>query len=95
VKLEQFTPRTLTDAGSLLERLRDVRRDGHAWVREEYALGISSVAAPVADARGELVAAVHVHGPSYRFPTEGTEDAIAQAVRAAAAKIGARLRAGA
>ena len=95
VKLEQFTPRTLTDAGALLERLRDVRRDGHAWVREEYALGISSVAAPVADARGELVAAVHVHGPSYRFPTEGTEDAIAQAVRAAAANIGARLRAGA
>src|SRR6185369_3058596 len=27
--LEQFTPRTLTDAGALLERLRDIRRDGH------------------------------------------------------------------
>jgi DNA-binding IclR family transcriptional regulator len=93
--LERFTPRTLTDAGALLERLRDVRRDGHAWVREEYALGISSVAAPVADARGELVAAVHVHGPSYRFPAEGEEGMIAQAVRAAAARIGIRLRAGA
>jgi IclR family acetate operon transcriptional repressor len=92
--LEAFTPRTLTDAGSLLERLRDVRRDGHAWVREEYAIGITSVAAPVADARGEVVAAVHVHGPSYRFPAPGTEDAIATAVRAAAARIGARLRAG-
>ena len=92
--LEAFTPRTLTDAGALLERLRDVRRDGHAWVREEYALGISSVAAPVADARGELVAAVHVHGPSYRFPSEGAETAIAEAVRAAAARIGVRLRTG-
>ena len=30
--------------------------------------GISSVAAPIADARAEIVAAVHVHGPSYRFP---------------------------
>jgi DNA-binding IclR family transcriptional regulator len=93
--LERFTPRTLTDAGALLERLRDVRRDGHAWVLEEYALGISSVAAPVADARGELVAAVHVHGPSYRFPAEGEEGKIAEAVRAAAARIGIRLRAGA
>jgi IclR family transcriptional regulator, acetate operon repressor len=92
--LERFTPRTLTDAGSLLNRLRDVKRDGHAWVREEYAIGISSVAAPVADARGELVAAVHVHGPSYRFPAEGTEASIAEAVRAAAARIGIRLRAG-
>jgi DNA-binding IclR family transcriptional regulator len=93
--LERFTPRTLTDAGALLERLRDVRRDGHAWVLEEYALGISSVAAPVADARGELVAAVHVHGPSYRFPAAGAEGPIAEAVRAAAARIGIRLRAGA
>jgi DNA-binding IclR family transcriptional regulator len=92
--LEAFTPRTLTDAPALLERLRDVRRDGHAWVRDEYALGISSVAAPVADARGELVAAIHVHGPSYRFPDAGTEPSIAAAVRAAAAKIGARLRGG-
>jgi len=91
--LEQFTPNTLTDAGSLLERLRDVRRDGHSWVRDEFALGITSVAAPVADARGELVAAVHVHGPTYRFPAAGSEEAIARAVRAAAAQIGSRLRA--
>jgi DNA-binding IclR family transcriptional regulator len=93
--LEQFTPHTLTDAASLLERLRDVRRDGHAWVHEEFAIGITSVAAPVADARGELVAAVHVHGPSYRFPAPGAEAEVATAVRAAAARIGVRLRAGA
>ena len=93
--VEAFTPRTLTDAPALLERLREIRRDGHAWVRDEYAVGISSVAAPIADARAEIVAAVHVHGPSYRFPTEGEEGSIAAAVRTAAARIGARLRAGA
>src|SRR5262245_1781692 len=91
--LEAFAPRTLTAAGPLLERLREVRRDGHAWVRDEYAVGISSVAAPIADARAEIVAAVHVHGPSYRFPVPGQEDLIAATVRAAAARIGARLRA--
>jgi DNA-binding IclR family transcriptional regulator len=90
--LERFTPNTLTDAASLLERLREVRRDGQAWARDEFAMGISSVAAPVADARGELVAAVHVHGPTYRFPSAGAEDGIAQVVRAAAARIGDRLR---
>ncbi|HXG25862.1 MAG TPA: IclR family transcriptional regulator [Candidatus Binatia bacterium] len=92
--LEAFTPRTLTDASALLERLRNVRRDGHAWVRDEFSLGLSSVAAPIADARAEVVAAVHVHGPSYRFPAPGEEERIAAAVRTAAAKIGARLRAG-
>jgi DNA-binding IclR family transcriptional regulator len=93
--LEAFTPRTLTDAGALLERLREVRRDGHAWVRDEYSEGLTSVAAPIADARAEIVAAVHVHGPSYRFPAAGEEDRIAAAVRTAAARVGARLRAGA
>jgi DNA-binding IclR family transcriptional regulator len=93
--LEAFTPRTLTEASPLLERMRDVRRDGHAWVRDEWSVGLSSVAAPIADARAEVVAAVHVHGPSYRFPAEGQADAIAAAVRTAAARIGARLRAGA
>ena len=90
--LEAFTPNTLTDAPALLERLRAVKREGHAWVRDEFAIGISSVAAPIADARGEIVAAIHVHGPTYRFPEQGAEDRIAQAVRAGASSIGARLR---
>jgi DNA-binding IclR family transcriptional regulator len=93
--LEGFTATTLTDAAALLERLRDIRRDGHAWVREEYAPGITSVAAPIAGGDGEVIAAIHVHGPAYRFPPPGREAAIAAAVRAAAAHVGARLRAGA
>ena len=92
--LEPFTPRTLVSAEALLERLRDVRREGAAWVRDEFAVGISSVAAAVAGADGEVVGAVHVHGPSYRFPAAGSEPAITSAIRAAAARIGTRLRGG-
>ncbi|MBI2776482.1 MAG: IclR family transcriptional regulator [Chloroflexi bacterium] len=90
--MERFTPRTVTDGGELLERLRDVRREGHAWVHEEFAVGIASVAAPIADADGQVVAAIHVHGPTYRFPAPGSEDAVAVAVRRAAAQVGTRLR---
>ena len=89
---EAFTSRTITEAGSLLERLREVRRDGCAWVREEYAEGITSIAAPIAAADGEVVAAVHVHGPSYRFPPGGGEKRIATAVVAAARDIRLRMR---
>jgi DNA-binding IclR family transcriptional regulator len=92
-RLERFTARTLVDAAALRERLHEVRRDGYAWAREEYAEGIVSIAAPIADADGEVVAAVHVHGPSYRFPVPGQETAIAEAVLEAAARIAARLRA--
>lgn len=93
--LESFTQATLTDAGTLIERLRDVRRDGHAWVHEEFAEGIASVAAGIAGPDGELIAAVHVHGPTYRFPRVGQAAAIADAVTAAAARIGTRVRGGA
>ena len=91
--LEEFTESTLIDAGALIERLRDVRRDGHAWVHEEFAEGITSVAAGIAGPDGELIAAAHVHGPTYRFPGAGQAGAIAAAVTAAAARIGTRLRA--
>ncbi|MEO8461909.1 MAG: IclR family transcriptional regulator [Chloroflexota bacterium] len=92
--LERFTPRTIVDAGALLDRLREVRRDGHAWVRDEFADGITSVAAPIGGPDGEVVAAVHLHGPSYRFPSAGSEPAIGEAVAATAARIGTRLRGG-
>jgi DNA-binding IclR family transcriptional regulator len=87
-----FTARTLTDSAALRERLRRVQLDGYAWVREEFAEGLSSVAAPVAGDGGEVVAAVHVHGPSYRFPVPDSEAQIAELVVAAAGRLSARLR---
>jgi DNA-binding IclR family transcriptional regulator len=87
-----LTPRTVTDADVLRERLRAVALAGYAWVHDEFAEGISSVAAGIADASGEVIAAVHVHGPSYRFPAAGRETELGQAVVAAAARIGAELR---
>lgn len=90
--LEQFTPRTLTDPDAVRERLRQIRRVGYAWALEEFAEGISSVAAPIADESGEVVAALHVHGPSYRFPPRGGEDALASMVVDAAARIADALR---
>jgi DNA-binding IclR family transcriptional regulator len=90
--MERFTERTLVTADALLERLRAIRRDGYAWALEEFDEGISSVAAPVADGSGEVVAAVHLHGPSYRFPGAGTETAIAERVVATAARIAGSLR---
>ncbi len=90
--LERFTELTLVEPDAVRERLREVRRDGFAWAREEFDRGISSVAAPIADASGEVVAAVHLHGPSYRFPAAGTDTAIAERVVTTAARIAGSLR---
>lgn len=91
-QLERFTPATIVDPVALRERLRAVQLAGHAWVRDEFAEGLTSVAAPIADALGNVNAAVHVHGPSYRFPMHGAETRVAEAVMAAAGRISARTR---
>ncbi len=90
--MERFTDQTLTDADAVRERLREVRRQGYIWAMDEFETGISSIAAPIADASGEVIAAVHVHGPSYRFPAEGSKAELAQQVLAGAARIAAGLR---
>lgn len=90
--LERFTPRTIVEPAVLRDRLRRIQLDGYAWVEDEFAEGINSVAAPIADAAGDVSVAVHVHGPSYRFPPAGAEGTIARHVLAAAARISARLR---
>ncbi|MEA2537249.1 MAG: Bacterial transcriptional regulator, partial [Chloroflexota bacterium] len=63
-----------------------------AWARDEVADGISSLAAALADEDGEVVAAIHVHGPSYRFPAHGAEERLSDEVVATAARISASLR---
>lgn len=91
--MERFTSRTIVDPAALRQRLHEIRRDGYAWAYEEYAEGIVSIAAPIGDADGEVVAVLHVHGPGYRFPVPGEEASIASAVLEVAARIGVRLRA--
>jgi DNA-binding IclR family transcriptional regulator len=92
--LERYTPQTLVDPGALRERLQAIRHDGYSLVRDEFDEGISSVAAPVTDGSGEVVAAVHVHGPTYRYPATGREAATAERVLAAAARVSVGLRQG-
>jgi DNA-binding IclR family transcriptional regulator len=93
--LERFTSHTITDAGELLARLDHIRAEGVAWVREEFDVGINSAAAAVLGEGGRAVAAIHVHGPSYRFPAAGDEDRVSGLLRAAAARVSASLRRGA
>ena len=90
--LTALTERTVTDPTVVRDRLRAVALGGYAWVHDEFAMGISSVAAGIADASGEVVAAVHVHGPSYRFPPAGREAALGLVVATSAVRIARSLR---
>jgi DNA-binding IclR family transcriptional regulator len=86
--LAALTPQTLVDAEQLHGRLEEVRLSGYAWGLGEFRDGINSVAAPVRDSRGQAVAAIHVHGPAYRFPARRREEKVAEVVVAAAREVG-------
>jgi DNA-binding IclR family transcriptional regulator len=92
--LEAVTPKTTTDPAVLRRRLEEVAERGTAWTVDEFVIGIGSVAAPVTGSGGHVVAAVHVHGPSYRFPPPGAEDQVAGVVAGAAERISTRLASG-
>jgi IclR family KDG regulon transcriptional repressor len=90
--LPRLTARTVTSAAKLRRRLATIATRDSEWVYGEFADDINSVAAPVFDSKGQVVAALHVHGPSYRFPGDRDPQQIAAVVADAATRMGSRLR---
>ncbi len=68
--LEARTPHTLVERAPLIAQLDRALETGVAFEREESALGIQCVAAPVQGADGHPVAAISVTGPVGRFRLE-------------------------
>lgn len=54
------TPKTLTGIEAILSRLAEVRAQGHAVIDEEVEIGLRSLAVPLMNARGRVVAALNV-----------------------------------
>jgi len=92
--LKPLTRFTVTDPRALAAILRDVHEDGYALVDQELEEGLRSMAAPVRDGRGRVVAAVNVsmHAGLDDDPDRARE-AMLPALTEAAARISADLAA--
>jgi IclR family pca regulon transcriptional regulator len=60
VRLVARTERTVTSVAKLRKLLKAVRESGHALLDQELEVGLRSIAVPVRDARGNVVAAMNV-----------------------------------
>nr|WP_211658348.1 IclR family transcriptional regulator [Phytoactinopolyspora halophila] len=69
-KLKALTPYTVTDPQELRSIVNDVREQGWALVDQELEEGLRSIAAPVHDAHGTVVAAVNISAPARRGTSE-------------------------
>jgi IclR family transcriptional regulator, acetate operon repressor len=65
--LTRYTDATTTDAARLRRELETIRREGWSYTSEEREPGLSSLAAPIVDSRGEIAAAIAVGGPTFRL----------------------------
>jgi len=89
---QALTERTLTDTAALRAELARVREQGWALVDGELEPGLRSVAVPVHDRKGEVVAAVNVSTSATRDSVEHVLDAYLPRLQAAATAIDAELR---
>ena len=67
LKLQRFTPNTITDRDALMQHLDLTKARGYAVSGEEQVVGVSSVAAAILDHRARAIGAVAIVGPSYRL----------------------------
>ena len=65
-----FTPRTLTGTAELLAEIEKVRKQGFATIDQELEIGLRSIAVPLADAAGKVVAAINVGAQAERVSLE-------------------------
>ena len=68
--LPRYTPNTITAPDLLCQELERVREQGFATCREEFEVGLNTIAAPIYDHTGDVVAAVSVSGPAVRLSPE-------------------------
>ena len=81
----------MTEPEAVRVRLKEIRDLGYAWGFAEFDESINSVAAPITDHTGATVAALHIHGPAYRFPDPSQVDEIGRIVRQSADRLSEQL----
>lgn len=66
-RLPRFTPSTRTDSAWIAADLQRIRTRGYLITSDEVVAGAVSIAAPVRDATGQVIAVLHVSAPSLRM----------------------------
>jgi len=88
VKLTKLTGRTISEPAELKTALNAVRRAGYSIVDQELEIGLRSIAVPVTDPAGKVVAAINIGTQSSRVSVAEMEQRFLPALQAAAHELG-------
>ncbi|WP_427005827.1 IclR family transcriptional regulator [Pseudarthrobacter sp. H2] len=84
------TPRSITSRDTLENQLLDISHDGYCVIREEFEIGLNSMAVPVYNHMGSVIGAVSISGPAFRFDPEKTPGLL-EALKQAGLQISANM----
>lgn len=93
-ELRALTPNTMTEPAALQEEIERVRESGWALVDQELEAGLRSIAVPVRDPRGAVVAAVNLSAHASRTSLEILREELLPQLQQTAAAIARDLAAG-
>lgn len=88
--LQRFTEATITDPDRLLDELNTIRQRKYATCWQEHEVGLCSIAVPVRDYTGSVVATLAVAGPAPRLNANrtGCLSSLREAARSVEARLG-------
>lgn len=91
LRIDPYTPSTITDLQALFERIRADRDQGFSIVDEELESGLRSIAVPVVDREGQAVAALNLSTHSTRTTRSELRERFLPALREAARQVSATI----
>lgn len=83
----RLTPHTVTDTRRLKRIVREVRSQGYAYVEQELELGLCSLAVPVLDRQGRVIAALNASLPFHADAARHAQRDVLPELRSTAAAI--------
>jgi DNA-binding IclR family transcriptional regulator len=88
--LPRFTAHTITEEEELLQSLIKIRKQGYAYDMEEILPDLCCVGAPIYNHAGQVIAAISMSVPAYRFRRSQTEyrDAIVRTAKIISERLG-------
>jgi IclR family transcriptional regulator, pca regulon regulatory protein len=87
LRLEAYTPSTITDVQALYERVQEDHAQGFSIVDEELERGLRSIAVPVTDRTGQAVAGLNVSTHSTRTTRNEMREQFLPSLRSIAEQI--------
>jgi len=90
--LEQYSANTITDPTQLRQELARIRSQGYAWNNCERDADLVSIAVPIHDENKQIVAAICMFGPFFRFPPPDKQAALIELTLETANQVSKRIQ---